>query len=436
MRLNKLVAILSCLFVYLVFNIVSCHEVISEQVVEDVPKHRLNLGYVSNMKSVIGKTGNYLRQKLAQFYERFDGARAATFGEFIKLYNKHYSASELPRRMKLFSDWKKQIDESQLLFEQGKAPFEMKLNKFADLDENEIRSSVSGLKRPSNEILEEVIEGESDDDSVQFDQAQEVADENGVKESQSGKPEDNLTRSLSQIPSSKDWRETGCISDPVDQQNCGSCYAISTMSLVDSMLCLRGFTEKPHNLSAQQIVDCAKDNYFNDDYYNEGCKNGWPSSVLHYLQEEGVALKEKCYPYANMENTDCLSKRLMKKRGCTVEVNISGKKLPYKVIQGERSILYHVAETGPVVVTIFATRKFRLYSTGIFEDDECNDENAENNLGTHAILIVGYGQEKGVDYWIIKNSWGVEEWGEGGYGRIRRGGNTCNIGSIGWVVTL
>merc|ERR1712110_661416 len=50
-----------------------------------------------------------------------------------------------------------------------------------------------------------------------------------------------------------------------------------------------------------------------------------------------------------------------------------------------------------------------------------------DEIGTnHALAIVGYGQEVGMDYWIVKNSWGGD-WGDGGYIKIEMGANVCGI---------
>eukprot|EP00727_Mastigamoeba_balamuthi_P012544 m51a1_g7912 putative xylem cysteine proteinase 1-like (97) ;mRNA; f:181593-183351 len=67
----------------------------------------------------------------------------------------------------------------------------------------------------------------------------------------------------------------------------------------------------------------------------------------------------------------------------------------------------------PVNVVINAAPDaFKFYKSGILQAD-CPD-------GTgHEVLIVGYGVDNGVPYWICRNSWG-SDWGEQGYIRLLR----------------
>ena len=55
------------------------------------------------------------------------------------------------------------------------------------------------------------------------------------------------------------------------------------------------------------------------------------------------------------------------------------------------------------------------YRGGIYAG--CTGSPATN----HVVAVVGYGTDNGVDYWLVKNSWG-SEWGEKGYIRNKRGG--------------
>jgi C1A family cysteine protease len=47
----------------------------------------------------------------------------------------------------------------------------------------------------------------------------------------------------------------------------------------------------------------------------------------------------------------------------------------------------------------------------------------------HFITVIGWGTQNGIDYWIIKNSFG-KDWGESGYFRLKRGINSRGFNTV------
>lgn len=68
--------------------------------------------------------------------------------------------------------------------------------------------------------------------------------------------------------------------------------------------------------------------------------------------------------------------------------------------------------------------------SGVYYEANCPTDGRTVN---HAINIVGYGTQNGIDYWIVRNSWGTG-WGNGGYILMKRGVNLCNIESFMYFV--
>jgi len=91
-------------------------------------------------------------------------------------------------------------------------------------------------------------------------------------------------------------------------------------------------------------------------------------------------------------------------------------------IKGEDKIMKEISTNGPVTAAFNVYEDFVSYSTGVYQ------HTTGNYLGGHAIEIVGYGEEKGIKYWKVKNSWNPS-WGDGGFFKILRGSNHCNIES-------
>ena len=77
----------------------------------------------------------------------------------------------------------------------------------------------------------------------------------------------------------------------------------------------------------------------------------------------------------------------------------------------------------PISVAVDATN-WSPYKSGIYSHDKCGTQL------DHGVTLVGYGADKGDEYWIIKNSWGTG-WGEKGYIRLQKGSKSGAQGTCG-----
>merc|ERR1712039_810117 len=91
-------------------------------------------------------------------------------------------------------------------------------------------------------------------------------------------------------------------------------------------------------------------------------------------------------------------------------------------VRGVEQIQTELMTNGPLYVAFTVYDDFPTYKSGVYH------ATSSNQLGGHAVTLVGWGTLDGQDYWKIKNSWN-EQWGDNGFFLIRRGNNECGIES-------
>jgi C1A family cysteine protease len=203
------------------------------------------------------------------------------------------------------------------------------------------------------------------------------------------------------LPESLDWREKGAVTEVKDQEQCGSCWAFCTVVACEGAYFLEHKTLL--SLSEQEIVDC--------DDNDHGCDGGWPSDAMDWIKSHGGLMLEEDYPYTGEEGTCKFDASKAKMQVKSVHTFASN---------NMKKMMTAVQQYGPLAIALDAS-KFDYYSSGIMNGSGCYAGSPD-----HGVAVVGWGEEDGTKYWIVKNSWG-EDWGENGYVRILRGENACGV---------
>ncbi|PIN26156.1 Cysteine proteinase Cathepsin L [Handroanthus impetiginosus] len=197
------------------------------------------------------------------------------------------------------------------------------------------------------------------------------------------------------LPDSIDWRKKGAVVPVKDQGNCGSCWAFSAIAAVEGINQI--VTGDLISLSEQELMDC-------DTSYDEGCYGGLMDYAFEFIINNGGIDSEEDYPYKG-RNGHCDQYR---KNAKIVTIDGYEDVTPYN-----EKALQKAAAHQPVSIAIEGGGiDFQLYESGIFTGWCGTDLD-------HGVAVVGYGTANGMDYWIVRNSWG-DYWGEAGCIRMQR----------------
>jgi len=218
-----------------------------------------------------------------------------------------------------------------------------------------------------------------------------------------------MATSRASVPSSYSSVALGHVSPVKNQKQCGSCVAFSNMALIET--CFKRKTGAFGDYSEQQMVDCGYDGR-----RAKGCNGAATFAYVKWAADSKDDLTaEATYPYKNTSPTlTCPTNLAHYNKGAKVTGSF------YTYSGDEEALKGLVATHGAVVTSVASAGPFQEYKAGIFEGCTSSDTD-------HAVTVVGYGTDNGVDYWLIKNSWGPD-WGENGFIRLQRGVGMCGIG--------
>lgn len=246
-----------------------------------------------------------------------------------------------------------------------------------------------------------------------------------MSQSLAGVPVANLAASVTAVDDQVDWRSKGAVTVVKDQYMCGSCWAFSAVSEIESAVFLA--TGKLEELSTQQVISC--------DPVDWGCLGGDTTTAYEYVIHMGGLSTAASYPdTSHLTGLDGT---------CNVHENAVAKISGYEYAvepcwsgscanQDENGLAAVVAAKGPVSICVNADVGWQNYMGGVYNAQGCS---GAAEMLNHCVQLVGYNKAEEVPYWIIRNSWNTD-WGIGGYMYLAMGSNLCGVTDEAQLVTV
>ena len=238
------------------------------------------------------------------------------------------------------------------------------------------------------------------------------------------------------LPLNWDWRNVGGVNfvPPTNQQgNCGSCYVFATIEGLETQLRILTLNKDKTLFSKQYTLSCSP--------FTEGCHGGYPILVAKFAKEFDL-ISEECFPYKE-NDTDCSRRCDNSKSRRKYSVSKYGYIGGYYGAATEELMMKEIRAHGPIPGNLNPPWNFSYYRSGVYmfynkvaknngkiSKISMADQDVDWLQVEHSTLIVGWGEENGIKYWICLNTWG-ESFGEGGFFKILRGENECNIETMG-----
>jgi len=217
------------------------------------------------------------------------------------------------------------------------------------------------------------------------------------------------------LPERFDWRDVmgRCYLGPIRQQGgCGACYAFSACAAAEAVYnaATGSWNENCIDFSEAFVAFCLSKLYSGFD----GCYgSNYEYEELSALVQDGVC-EERVFPYDP------------KKTGCSLELPVATvrfsawHRLPCNDVAAIKAAIRWF---GAVDASVLTNSAFDAYHSGLYDDGATVCEDVYSGVcyyavSDHTVALVGWDDNGGDGYWILRNSWG-KAWGEEGYMRIK-----------------